>query len=287
MKLRALFAFGALLLTTGIGQVQGAIVNWNIDSTQSWIRISIPDQIINIGGGNTLPVAMRDQGANPGSAVAASWTDAGKRLAEVTGTLSTNMTGTSISFNSGAHAAPALASGQWRPDAASWNGSTFDTSLGATTPSVFAADLTVQGLQRIAFLNFYNVNTDYSGTATGLSGWAGTASGGALTAGALAGTTLDLDAIFLIADGRSVYGTLGGAANIGVNSSLTIANLGGLDRELTFEYDVPFLVSVNGLPVNVEFESRIVAYATIPEPASLSLVGLALSFVTLRRRRLA
>lgn len=283
MKLRSLL-WGCAIAVGLIGQIHAAAVNWTIDSSQSYIRLNIPDQIINIGGGNVLPVAMRDQGANPGSAVASSWTDAGKRLAGLSGTISSNMTANSISFTSGTHAAPAVASGLWRPDAASWDGSTFNTGLGATTPSVFAADLTVQGLLRAAFLNFYNVNTDYAGTATGLVNYAGAGSGSYNT-GALAGTTMDLDALTLITDGRSSLAALIGTVNLGSNGSLSINDLGGLNRELVMNHNVGFVVLINGLPVNASFDSQVVARAIVPEPTAAALVGVALSLVSLRRRR--
>ena len=265
-------------------QAMAAPVNWLIDSNQSWIRLSVPDQVINIGGGNVLPVGLRDQTATPGDPAAPNWTDAGKRLAAVSGVLSTTMTPNSIEFNYGAHAAPATASGNFRPDAGSWNGTSFDTSLGATSPSVFAADLTVQGVLTVAYLNFYNVNTEYAGIATGLVDYAGVAAG-ALKIGADAGTILDLDALQLIGDSRTVLATLMGNVTMGTNGSLSITDLGGMDRRLDLTYDVPFVVLINGLPVNASFESVVVAYATVPEPASAGLVGLAFAMIGMRRRR--
>lgn len=283
MRIRRLIACFALLCGCLTSQLQAALVNWNIDPNRSWIRLNVADQLITIGPGQTLPAALRDQ--TNGGGAAPSWTDAGKRLAGVTGTLSTNMTANSITFNAGSHVAPATASGLWRPDAASWNGTTFNTAAGATTPSVFAADLTVGGGFVVAFLNFYNVNTDYAGTATGLANFAGSGSG-ALTVGSL-GNSLDLDALALISDSRTTnLGSFLGAANLGGNASLNIANLGGLNRELDLQYSgAQFTVLINGLPVIASYDSRIVATATVPEPTSISLLGLGLAVVAVRRRR--
>jgi hypothetical protein len=278
------------VLCLAVSTLRADLVNWQIDSNQSWIRLSVPDQAIDPGTGQPIPAWLRDQGSSTSDPVAASWTDSGKRLAAIQGTLSSNyLEGSSIQFSTGTHAAQAVESGQFRPNRDSWNGSNFDTSA-TGTPAAFAADLTLQGFNRLGFISIYNLNLDAAGSAA-LSGGAGVWTGaGSLALGALAGTILDLDgglpgAFIGIPDSRSVLASLLGNADLGLNGSLLINNLGGFNREMILDYDVPFTIVINGLPLSASFEARIVSYATIPEPASISLVGIALSVCCLRRRR--
>jgi hypothetical protein len=141
------------------------------------------------------------------------------------------------------------------------------------------ADLTLQGVNKIAKLNMYNFALDADGTLALAGGgpWAGF---GSLNAGALAGATLDLDgglpgAGLTLADSRSNLGALIGNSILGINGSLYITNTGGLNRQMTMAYNVPFVVLINGLPLNGSFEANIVSTASVPEPASVGLVGLA------------
>lgn len=269
------------------GPVQASLVDWQIDSNSSWIRLTINDQNIQVAPGQFLPAWLRDQGV-PGGPVAPSWTDSGKRLAALEGTISSNyVEGSSIQFTSGSHNSNAVESGSFLPNRTTWDGTNFDTTQQGT-PTAFAADLTLQGAARLAFLNIYNVNLDFDGTST-LSGGAGTWSGsGNLSVGAESGSILDFDAqpsLITLSDSRTALAALMGAAALGTDGSLTINDIGGLNRELLLTYDVPFVVVINGLPLNARFDASIRAYATVPEPASAALAGMAACMMALRRRR--
>lgn len=296
MKIKTLLAFTVMIAAAAAGRIQAnVVVDWSIDSSQSFVRLNLNDTNHGAGLGVT---GFRDQ-TNLGSPVASSWTDTGKKLAALSGFLSSTMTANDITFVLGSHAAPAVASGQFRPDAASWNGSTFNTGNGATTPSVFAADFIWQpGVlnAQVGFVNFYNVNTNYGGTVTGLTNYSGSGSG-SLTVGLASGTTLDFDRTGILpnglmtADGRTSLSAVQGTAALTGTNSLTIAHLGGLTRRLTLTYSVPVTLSLpnfgNGgnLLYSGTIDSTIVAVGTVPEPASVSLMGLALTFCAFRRCR--
>jgi hypothetical protein len=97
----------------------------------------------------------------------------------------------------------------------------------------------------------------------------------------LAGSVVDVDLLGILTD----YGvTLDpfGAANQG---SLMVEDLGANQRRLTIDVDVPISLDINGILLTASISGQIVGLATVPEPASVSLVGLALSLCALRRRR--
>lgn len=303
MKTKTLLAFCVMIAAAAAGRIQAnVVVDWSIDSSQSFVRLNLNDTNHGSGLGST---GFRDQ-TDLGSPVASSWTDTGKKLAALSGFLSSTMSANDITFVLGSHAAPAVASGQFRPDAASWNGSTFNTGNGATTPSVFAADILWQpgvpgapGVlnSQVGFVNFYDVNTNYGGTVTGFTNYSGTGSG-SLTVGLASGTTLDFDRTgpfpindLLTADGRASLSAVQGTAALTGANTLTIAHLGGLTRRLTLTYSVPVTLSLpnfgNGgnLLYSGTIDSTIVAFGTVPEPASVSLLGIALAFSAFRRCR--
>jgi len=285
---KILLVCSAILLSGWVSQAKAALVTWNIDSSKSWIRLTIPDQIINIGGGQVVPAFLRGS-STANDQVIAPWADSNKRLAGVQGSWNTNyVEGTSIQFSTGTHSASIMETGTFAPDRNSWDGTNFGTRFPGTA-AAFAADLTLQGVNKIAKLNMYNFALDAHGTLALAGGgpWAGF---GSLNAGALAGATLDLDgglpgAGLTLADSRSNLGALIGNSILGINGSLYITNTGGLNRQMTMAYNVPFVVLINGLPLNGSFEANIVSTTTVPEPASVGLVGLALSLCALKRRR--
>ena len=114
MTIKQLATF-AILATFGINTFCLAeSVDWEIDSSQSWIRLTIPDQDIVIGEEEgepiTIPAALR--GAQlvydvtpgfPSNPPVVPWTDDRGRRAPIQGTLSTDyVEGSSISFTAGA-----------------------------------------------------------------------------------------------------------------------------------------------------------------------------------------
>jgi len=282
----------AALVAVLASQSQAALV-WNIDSGVSYIRLNIPDQAVPIDDENTLDAKLRDYQVNPGPVldgdpdVPTVWTDLNGRRSFVSGTISSNyVEGSSIQFLPGTHTASAIEYGLFRPD---------PIPVPGVGPAAFAADVwfSVEAdpdnfpgeltYQRLGHVRIRNINYDLDGTATLAAGppstW--TQSGGSINLGTLAGSVVDVDLLGILTD----YGvTLDpfGSANAGL---LMVEDLGANQRRLTIDVDVPISLDLSGVPLTATITGQIVALATVPEPASVSLVGLALSLVALRRRR--
>lgn len=280
----------AALVAVFAGQSQAALV-WSIDSNVSYIRLNIPDQPVPIDEENTLNAKLRDYQVNGGPMldsdpdVPTSWTDLNGRRSFVSGTISSNyVEGSSIQFVPGTHSAGAIEYGLFLPDPSAvpgpaafaadvWN--TFEAD-----PDNFPGELTYL---RLGHVRIRNINYDLDGTASLAAGppttW--TQSGGSINLGTLAGSVVDVDLLGILTD----YGvTLDpfGAANQG---SLMVEDLGANQRRLTIDVDVPISLDINGILLTASISGQIVGLATVPEPASVSLVGLALSLCALRRRR--
>lgn len=285
------FVLGVAALVTGLaGQGHAALV-WSIDSNVSYIRLNIPDQPVPLDESNSIDAKLRDYQVNGGPVmdgdpdVPTAWTDLNGRRSFVSGTISSNYAeGSSIQFLPGTHSASAIEYGSFRPD-----------EFVVTGPAAFAADVWASSEDdpenfpgvltygRLGHVRIRNINYDLDGTATLAAGppstW--TQSGGSINLGTLAGSVVDVDLLGILTD----YGvTLDpfGAANAG---SLMVEDLGGNQRRLTIDVDVPINLDLSGVLLTASITGQIVGLATVPEPASVSLVGLALSLCAIRRRR--
>ncbi|MBX3422504.1 MAG: PEP-CTERM sorting domain-containing protein [Pirellulaceae bacterium] len=283
-----LFCLSVLLSS----QAQAALISWTIDSTQSFIRLNVPDQQVPVTEDTSLPAALRDYQTNGGSEEnpilsgdpdePLLWTDDGGRRNFVTGSLSSWYSeGSSIQFTSGTHNATAVQSGSFLP--------------GTPGPASFAADVWLSGEVdpeelpgvyanlRLGHVRILDIQYDVNGTAGLTEGPTGTWSqtSGSLDLGTLAGATIDVDLIDLITDfGVALDPLLG--TNVG---GLMIENIGGLQRKLTIVVDLPVALELNNLPLTASITGQIVAFATVPEPASMGLVAAALAMGVFRRRR--
>lgn len=268
------------VLTIAAMPTQAALVHWNVDPTQSFVRLNIPDQEISIDGA-TVTLRIRN------SQNTAAWSDAGGRRAFLDGTIATNLSeGNSISILGGQSSLMALESGSFRPNPAAFDpdatntdnpdGQYMDTS-GA--PAAFAA--TARAATVILFpttidiakIAFRNVEFGIDSGILALDG------GGAFAGGwsfGIDSSEFDADAVTSIA-GQPIPDVLGLPLGMtGVNSgggAVTI--FGGLNYQLTIDIDVPIQFELDGTPLNASLTGTIVAIAMIPEPSSALLAGFA------------
>jgi hypothetical protein len=287
----------AILVAAGLlaigSPARSAIVNWDIDPSQSFIRLNIPDQ--GDAFGNTTVRIRNNQNTS-------AWSDTGGRRAFLEGTIKTQLNdGTSIGFLGGQNNLTALESGSYRPDPAAFdpdatNGENPNGSYTNTggVPAAFAARINYAtisiplplDLARIAFRDVvFDID---SGSPLALDG------GGAFTGGyefGIASSLLDVDGLNTIA-GQLLPDILNAPQdNLTGISSLggVVTDLGGSDRMLTLSIQVPITFNLPGVPIPLlgSATGTIVAFATIPEPPSVLLAGfaaLSLIWVGVRRR---
>lgn len=292
----------SVFLSSVSTRVDASLITWNIDSTQSVVRLNLPDQNLTFDG-ITANVRLRNANNN-------AWSDDGGRASRVTGTLATTYSesgsSASLTFLQGLHNATAIQYGSFRPDPASFNPGNVnadnpDGQFSGTggAPASFAAKIrgAISILQvDLAFLAIRNVAYDLSGTAS-LSGGGGVFSGGAgETSLGIASGTADIDGLainipFLFSgqpipdiSNANLGDLLGGQLEVNTGG-ITIDNLGGLDRRLTKQINIPLAFDVDGIVVSGFINGQVVATATVPEPSSLSLLAVGLGCVFCRTRR--
>lgn len=258
----------------------GDTVTWTVDPDQSWIRLTIPDQSIDLGNG-PVPVGLRGSpttfdpntatGQNP--PVAPGWADNAGRLTNVQGTIDTDYTeGSSIQFAFGSDNLSLGEVGSFIPNrdfyVASPEGFNYHTLPPNGRAACFAFDVTLFGAARIAPVTIWGMNFDCNGTVS-LSGsgpW--NSSGGALTIGGEQGAQLDFWPLPVtgLGSSRTNLDTTQGANTGGI----TIEDLGGGNRKMTINVDCIFSVSINGLPLNnATYQGQIVATASLTQPAQI------------------
>ncbi|MBX3422509.1 MAG: hypothetical protein KF752_13225 [Pirellulaceae bacterium] len=276
MKVRNVL-FWTVALANGLAsQVKAAEVNWTIDSNQSWIRLTIPDQVFAVGS-SLLPVYLRGAPTpfdpndptmpNP----VADWQDSAGRLSRLQGTFNTNYTeGSRVQFTFGNDDMRIAEVGSFIPDRNFYNPGPpkrfdYHTLPANGHPAAVAFDLTLGGVSRIAPCAMWRINFDADGTVnlSGSGPWTGNAS--TLTVGGEDGAILDFWAFFITFPDRIRIGTTQGT-NTG---NLTIENTGGRNRKLTMGIHCLFTLFIFDLPFeNSRFDGQIVATATLSNPAS-------------------
>lgn len=305
MRRKILMLCFALLLSGWASQSQAAIVNWNIDSANSFVRLNLPLNVNTTISGIGAQIRLRNENN-------ATWSDAGGRRSNVQGTIATNYFDGSptIQYLAGASSMQSINFGSFRPNPAQFStsatnasstGGTYTGTGGAPKSFYVRANANALGFVNVtaARLGIRDVQYDAGGAPIALTGGGGNytaPSGGNF---GLIGGLYDLDADVqggllsaigqITADvaGGSLTSLLGGPVNAANTGALSITNLGGLNRRLDQVINIPLAFDLGGFILNASIEGQIRAFATVPvpEPASLTLAGLAVTAVAFRRRR--
>jgi len=299
-----LVRLSAFALVTAIiaGSAQAALVNWNIDSSQSFVRLNIGDGNITTSG-LTINVRIRNQNSNT------SWTDAGGRKATVQGTISTDvddLPGANIGTiqfigNSGV----ALQDKNLRPNAATFDPNATSTiNTGGSFTSTAAAPAAYGG--RIngnvlvlfnltaGFFSMTNVNYASASAPIPINSSGGSIPGNSSTFGFSNATfAIDGQNNNVVGQELDVPDVLTTFSVQDVNSAAgTITYLGGHNYKMTYNVNVPTSIGLAGVGSITGFASgTIVAFATIvPEPSTIAMLGLGMIGMVwhvVRRRRLS
>ena len=273
----------ALGLLSVSAPAKAGLVSWDVDSTQSFMRLNLPDFNMPVDGLGNVNVRVRN--ANN-----ATWSDAGGRRAFLDGTIQTNLVdGSSVQFLSGAHNLYAVEGTQLRPNPAS-----FDPSLtnadnpdgqytdGTTALAAFGAK--VRGNYAIiinidaAYFAMRNFMVDLISGAIPLGGGT-TIAGSSFDLGSA--LTIDVDGLSTVAgqlvpDIFNANVVLPGALNVGGGSVTSPDPVNfPLLRRLALTINVPLALDLDGIVINGSATGQIVAFATIPEPSSVLLAGFA------------
>jgi hypothetical protein len=256
----------AVVAGCGLATARAAVVDWTINSAQSYIRLNIPDQDIPIDETNLLPLGLRDY-VN-GTTIAPSWTDAGGKRSFVGGTIKTDyVEGTSLQFIAGQQDVNALEGGSFRPDPAAWNGSSYNANTGAA--AAFGANVILgpgTGSDIVAGdIALRNIDYDLLGSVLLAPGGGGWTTASVYNVGLKAGAFADLDSILGLYLREETLGDAFDAPN--TLGSLTITNLGGNQRRLTLVISVPLEITVDPVVLDANITGVIVADATVAAPA--------------------
>ena len=255
------------LFITGYAALTGvSVVTWDVDPTNSYIRLTIPDQAINITNIGNVTLRMRD--ANSTS----QWTDAGGRRAALDGQIMTDyVDGSWISFRSGSHNLYALENTSLRPNPADWG----TTNYVGTSTAFAALGARVRGTYILtfdaAFLAFREVTLDITNANGGFLAITNGAFATNTTRCGIASSLADVDGLELpLSLGQPIPDVLHGNMAPIVEPNIaggTITNLGGLNRKLTYPINIPQLAfDLSGTIVTGSAAGLVVAYAVLPAP---------------------
>jgi Dockerin type I domain/PEP-CTERM motif len=246
------------------------LVTWDIDSAQSSVRLTIPDQTVNIPGTGDVTVMLRDAGSTT------QWTDAGGRNAFLDGTVATNYAdASSIEFLSGMHDIFALQGVSVRPNPAQFTGpADADNPDGtyagtATAPAAYGAK--VRGTVSIftvdaAYIALRDVVYDISSGAVPLG--AGTTIAASTSNFGVTSASIDADGLPLpLSLGQPIPDTRDAALSplSGLDTAAgSVINTGGLGRKLTYNISTSIQVDIQGVLLTGSASGQIVAFATLP-----------------------
>ena len=245
------------------------IVRWDVDPAVSYLRLTIPDQGVNVTNVGNITIRMRD--ANSTS----QWTDAGGRRAAIDGEIATDyVDGTAITFLGGTHNLFAVEGTNLRPNPADWNAATTNYTGTSTAPAALGGR--VRGTYLFltfdaAYLAFRSVKLDLTNVFAGAIAITNGAFAGGTTQCGIASALADADGLELpLGLGQPIPDVLHGELPSLVQTNVaggTITNLGGLNRQLIYTINLPNLAfDLSGTVVTGSAAGLVVATAALPTP---------------------
>ena len=265
---RWLLAIAFLAVPLILPTASASVVTWDVDPTNSYIRLTIPDQAVAVPDIGNVTLRIRD--ANSDS----QWTDAGGRRAALDGTIATDYNdGVSIRFSGGSHNLYALEKTSLRPNPADWSAAT--TNYTGTSTALAALGGRVRGTFILtfdaAYLAFRSVQFDITNATAVPIAITGGAFATNTTRCGIASALVDADGIELpLGLGQPIPDVLHAQLDPVVEPNSaggTITDLGGLNRKLTYTINVPNLAfDLSGTLVTGSAAGMIEAYAAIPAP---------------------
>jgi hypothetical protein len=247
-----------------------------VDPTNSYIRLTIPDQAIYVTNVGNVTIRLRDASSS------SQWTDAGGRRAALDGEIVTDyVDGKSISFRGGAHNLVALETTSLRPNPADWD--VGSTNYVGTSTALAALGARARGTYTLltfdaAFFAFRQVQLDI----TNATGEALVITNGAFATNStlcgIAAAQADVDGLELplglgqpIPDVRQA--DMGPMVELNSGGG-AITNLGGLNRKLTYVINIPTIaLDLGGTTVSGSASGLVVAYAVLPAPETPPLLS--------------
>jgi PEP-CTERM motif len=284
----AAFAFACVCNTSRAT----TLVDWTIDSSKSSIKLAIPDFTYSGVG-----IRIRNQ-TGGGS----SWTVG--NTAFLQGTISTEyeeILNQSIQFKGqSVGQATAINSGNYRPNPAAFNplntnsanpnGQYSNTSTAGAGYGVKATT----ALGDAAFMSISNVSYESQSDVLPVTGGggSGTFPSNSMLFGILE-SDFNVDGISIIIAGQLIPDSVASGLDnvVAVNTApvATLANLGGLLRQMTVTISQPIIIDLGGgVFLNGSATGTLVATAIVPEPSTLAMcsIGFAVVGAGLARRRL-
>ncbi|MCX7425420.1 MAG: PEP-CTERM sorting domain-containing protein [Planctomycetia bacterium] len=277
-------------------------VTWDVDPAQSLLRMDIPDFAYTLVSGETtynLTVLIRN--ANNSA-----WSDSGGKMARLDGEIVTEDVSDfdQVKFVTGMHDLYALEETNLRPNPAAFdpnNTSTANpygqysgtgTALAAWGGKVRAAyklsgfPITID----LAYLAFrgvdpvdLGVDLDIASDYVAIDGF-GQFAGSQSTFG-IETALLDVDGLNIVLVGQPIpdllHEPLSGISETNTAGGM-IEDLGGLDRKLTYNINIPLLFVLDDVTISGTATGKIVAYATVPEPSTLALLAVGAVLMVLR-----
>lgn len=263
---------------------QAERVIWRVDSTNSLIVMTIPDQDVPVPDVGDVSIRFRDAGS------ATAWTTNGGRRAYLAGEIvSDYVDGVSISFRGGEHDLHALETTALRPNPASWNADTGSYTNATTAPAALGAR--IRGNYTLltfdmAFLALRSMTLDLANADAAPIALSGGAFPGGLSLCGIERALADVDGLGLPLNlGQPVPDLLSAELLPGLLTNATggvINSLGGLERQLTYSITLTNLtIDLDGTLLTGSVSGQIVAHATLPGPQPALEVALQAGAVVL------
>jgi len=276
---------GGVLLTIVSASQGRAATTWDVDPAESYLRLTIPDQDLNVTNLGTVTLRMRDANSTT------QWTDAGGRRAALDGEIVTEyVDGSTITFLQGEHNLFALEAANLRPNPAAWNPALTNYTDTSTSPAAMGGR--VRGTYLLtfdaAFVAFRSLRLEISNAVPGAI---------AITDGTFAPNTTHcgINSALVDADGLELPLGLGQPIPDVLHANLDpavernaggglITDLGGPNRKLTYTINIPNLaIDLSGTVVTGSAAGLVVAHAVLPVRPSLSARRLGAEIVLYRR----